>query len=142
MSSSIAIPQRKKKQGGASNRYTAAASSSTTNSSNSPFAYGSYSSNMSTSPSTPPSRHSSVHNRRPSLMSPSFSEAEYTVVNIGNSESPRLVSCIKASQGFHWNQEIFLPSYADVHFEELERKQDPVQDIFVSDEEVAQIFPQ
>ena len=37
--------------------------------------------------------------------------------------------------------EIFLPSYADFHFDELERKQDPVQEIFVSDEEVKNMFP-
>jgi len=48
---------------------------------------------------------------------------------------------VKASQGFDWNQEIFLPSYADYHFQDLETKKDPVQDIFVSDEEVANMFP-
>lgn len=37
--------------------------------------------------------------------------------------------------------EIFLPSYADYQFDDLERKQDPVQDIVVTDEEVANMFP-
>jgi hypothetical protein len=37
--------------------------------------------------------------------------------------------------------EIFLPSYADYHFDDLERKQDPVEDIVVTDEEVAKMFP-
>lgn len=37
--------------------------------------------------------------------------------------------------------EIFLPSYADYHFDDLERKQDPVEDIVVTDEEIANMFP-
>jgi hypothetical protein len=37
--------------------------------------------------------------------------------------------------------EIFLPSYADYHFDDLERKQDPVEDIVVTDEEIAKMFP-
>jgi hypothetical protein len=68
------------------------------------------------------------------------------------------ITCVKASQGFDWNQgmfyilvpcflanvslpEIFLPSYADVHFDDLEHKQDPVEDIVLTDEEVAKILP-
>jgi hypothetical protein len=38
--------------------------------------------------------------------------------------------------------EIFLPSYADAHFDDLERRQDPVLDIVVTDEEVRRMFPQ
>jgi hypothetical protein len=39
--------------------------------------------------------------------------------------------------------EIFLPSYADYHFDtELERRQDPVADIIVTDEEVGKMFPE
>jgi hypothetical protein len=39
--------------------------------------------------------------------------------------------------------EIFLPSYADYHFDtELERRQDPVADIIVTDEEVGRMFPE
>jgi hypothetical protein len=37
--------------------------------------------------------------------------------------------------------EIFLPSYADYHFDDLERRQDPVQDIILTDEEVENMFP-
>lgn len=38
--------------------------------------------------------------------------------------------------------EIFLPSYiANFDFDDLERKQDPVKDIIVTDEEVANMFP-
>lgn len=38
-------------------------------------------------------------------------------------------------------KEIFLPSYANFDFDDLERKQDPVQEIVVTDEEVAKMFP-
>ena len=37
--------------------------------------------------------------------------------------------------------EIFLPSYANFDFDDLERKQDPVQEIVVTDEEIAKMFP-
>ncbi|KAF2819517.1 hypothetical protein CC86DRAFT_306735 [Ophiobolus disseminans] len=74
-------------------------------------------------------------------MSPTFSRAEHTVVNVGEEESPRLITCVKASQGFDWNLEIFLPSYADYHFDDLERRQDPVEDIIVTEEEVEKMFP-
>ncbi|KAF2240831.1 hypothetical protein BU26DRAFT_525733 [Trematosphaeria pertusa] len=75
-------------------------------------------------------------------MSAAFSKAEHTVINVGNSDCPRLITCVKASQGFDWNQEIFLPSYiANFDFDDLERKQDPVKDIIVTDEEVANMFP-
>jgi len=78
------------------------------------------------------------------------------------------ITCVKASQGFDWNQgthdflflrlerpfldginanmfmcfaEIFLPSYADYHFDDLERRQDPVQDIILTEEEIKNMFP-
>ncbi|KAF2195404.1 hypothetical protein K469DRAFT_698999 [Zopfia rhizophila CBS 207.26] len=137
MSSFIAIPKRKKKQVESS----AATPSSTSSSSSS---YGSFTSNAGSpkAPSTAPSSDSRPsHDRRPSLMSPAFSRAEHTVINIGNSDCPRLITCVKASQGFDWNQEIFLPSYTDYHFDDLERKQDPVEDIIVTDEEMANMLP-
>lgn len=102
-------------------------------------------------------------------MSATFSAAEHTVINVGEEENPRLISCVKASQGFNWNQgthalrsytmlytpgvhqrlvanasliiEIFLPSYADYHFDDLERRQDPVEDIIVTEDEVRKMFP-
>jgi hypothetical protein len=37
--------------------------------------------------------------------------------------------------------EIFLPSYANYDFQNLETKRDPVQEIVVTDEEVANMFP-
>lgn len=40
--------------------------------------------------------------------------------------------------------EIFLPSYTHHNFDagELERRQDPVAEIWVSDEEVGRMFPE
>ncbi|KAF9634517.1 hypothetical protein BFW01_g5412 [Lasiodiplodia theobromae] len=98
----------------------------------------------------------------------SISKSEHTVINVGHPDAPRLVSsaiprasshlrfgssrlanptpanqitCVRSSQGFDWNQDIFLPSYADYESSELERRQDPVQDIILTDEEVASMFP-
>ncbi|CAO2654413.1 Nn.00g111460.m01.CDS01 [Neocucurbitaria sp. VM-36] len=153
MSSSIAIPKRKAKAGGSgaagysvSASSTFAGSSSSANSSSSPagrgFAYGSYGSNAEGSEASPSgSLRDEGKMRRQSLMSATFSKAEHTVINVGDSESPRLITCVKASQGFDWNQEIFLPSYADYHFDDLERRQDPVQDIILTDEEIKNMFP-
>jgi len=75
-------------------------------------------------------------------MSETFSRQEHTVINVGEEEEGlRLITCVKASQGFDWNQEMFLPSYVDYHFDDLERRQDPVKDIIVTDEEVRNMFP-
>ncbi len=38
--------------------------------------------------------------------------------------------------------ELFLPSYADYDAQDLEHKQDPVQDIILTDEEAAAMLPQ
>ncbi|KAF2147283.1 uncharacterized protein K452DRAFT_217100, partial [Aplosporella prunicola CBS 121167] len=75
----------------------------------------------------------------------SISKSEHIVINVGHPDAPRLITCVKASQGFDWNQgklHIFLPSYADYDSSDLERRQDPVQDIVLTDEEAASIFPQ
>jgi hypothetical protein len=34
----------------------------------------------------------------------SFSQVEHTVINVGEEERPRLISCVKSGQGFDWNQ--------------------------------------
>ena len=44
----------------------------------------------------------------------SFSKAEHTVVNVGDAEFPRLITCVKASQGFDWNQGMLHPLLFDV----------------------------
>ncbi|KAF2005903.1 hypothetical protein P154DRAFT_570633 [Amniculicola lignicola CBS 123094] len=136
MSSSIAIPRRKKKAGEPAYAPATASSSSSSNGGRD-FKFGTPESATSR-PKTPSTSYAL---RRPSLMSPAFAKAEHTVINVGDSESPRLITCVKASQGFDWNQEIFLPSYADYHFDDLERKQDPVQDIVLTEEEMANMFP-
>lgn len=53
------------------------------------------------------------------------------------------ITCVKSSQGFDWNQDMFLPSYVSDHdySADLERRQDPVEDIFISDEEAERMFP-
>ncbi|KAK0800762.1 hypothetical protein LTR91_012807 [Friedmanniomyces endolithicus] len=81
--------------------------------------------------------------RRPSLLGSSLTKSEYTVINLGHGNGPpRLVTCVKSSQGFDWNQELFLPSYADYDSLDLEHKAEPVQDIILTDEEAAAMLPQ
>ncbi|KAF4301054.1 hypothetical protein GTA08_BOTSDO10572 [Botryosphaeria dothidea] len=145
MSSSIAIPKRKKNSGHGNNACSPASSSSLSSSASarSPVA--------SPSSSTPSDHHYYRPDRRPSLLKAqqahkarvgsSISKSEHTVINVGHPDAPRLITCVKASQGFDWNQDIFLPSYADYESSELERRQDPVQDIILTDEEVASMFP-
>lgn len=83
------------------------------------------------------------HERRPSLLSSSLSKQEHTVVNVGDPDGvPRLITCVRSSQGYEWNPEIFLPSYVDFEFESLDRKRDPVHEIRLSDEETKKILPQ
>ncbi|QIW95971.1 hypothetical protein AMS68_001489 [Peltaster fructicola] len=71
----------------------------------------------------------------------SLSKSEYTVINLGHSDGPpRLVTCVKSSQGFDWNQELFLPSYMDFDTD-LERRPDPIHEIILTDEEAAALLP-
>jgi hypothetical protein len=69
---------------------------------NSNYNYGSFGSPSSAS-TTPSSSPSDMRLRRESLMSPTFSAQEHTVVNVGEEEAPKLITCVKASQGFDWN---------------------------------------
>lgn len=140
MSSSINIPSRSH---GESSKATAA-NSSISSYSSSPQTPGQQnqpnrlSSSLSSSPNS-----SYTHDRRRSLLSSSFSHQEHTVINIGDPDGvPRLITCVRSSQGYEWNPEIFLPSYVDCDFESLERKRDPVHEIRLSDEEVKKMFPQ
>ncbi|KAK4953432.1 hypothetical protein LTR66_013675 [Elasticomyces elasticus] len=52
------------------------------------------------------------------------------------------ITCVKSSQGFEWNQELFLPSYIEYDAASLELKQDPIEDITLTEEEVAAMLPQ
>ncbi|KAL6157359.1 hypothetical protein ACJQWK_07166 [Exserohilum turcicum] len=158
-SNAIAIPRRKDKHPAASRHSVDSSSSSAASTPSTPsynpnprnyhfsptdsrFSYRGYGGGESSasSPGTSPLSASTMR-RRESLMSATFSKAEHTVINVGEEECPRLITCVKASQGFDWNQEIFLPSYADYHFDDLECRQDPVQDIILTDEEIKNMFP-
>ncbi|KAI5204668.1 hypothetical protein E4T42_01082 [Aureobasidium subglaciale] len=150
MSSSIAIPKRKQPSTGGAAFASASASSSSSspypswaNNAASPSFSPSSMSSTSASPSSAstPSSMARYTERRPSLLGDSLSKSEYTVVNIGGPENPRLITCIKTSQGFDWNQDIFLPSYLDYDSSDLEHRPDPVQEIILTDEEAAAMFP-
>merc|ERR1712080_298731 len=57
------------------------------------------STSASPSSASTPSSMARYAERRPSLLGDSLSKSEYTVVNIGGPENPRLITCIKTSQG-------------------------------------------
>lgn len=60
----------------------------------------------SSSSSPPPER---ISPRRPSLLGSSLAKSEYTVVNLAHHDGPpRLVTCVKRSQGFDWNQGVYI----------------------------------
>lgn len=103
----------------------------------------------------------------PSLSPSMLASSSYKSVNLNSHADPdtppRLICYTKSSQGFTWNDELFLPSYLigrryrgsknrrwgqndddmdedDVPFdEEIDRC--PVMDIFVTDEEAARMLP-
>ncbi|EME42209.1 hypothetical protein DOTSEDRAFT_73133 [Dothistroma septosporum NZE10] len=141
MSSSIAIPKRKQAA-------VVAESSSSPNSYGSstmglPMNKGKQRASDGVPSSCSPISREWVSPRRPSLLGNSLSKSEYTVINLAHSEAPpRLVTCVKSSQGFNWNQELFLPSYADYDSHDLEHRPDPVEDIILTDEEAAAMLPQ
>merc|ERR1711964_55507 len=136
MSSSITIPTRTGY--GESNK--AATSSSSSSSFSSPRT-PQQQQQQSATPTSSTSKYR--HDRRPSLLSSSLSKQEHTVINIGDPDGvPRLITCVRSSQGYEWNPEIFLPSYVESNFESLERKRDPVHEIRLSDEEIKEMFPQ
>ncbi|KAI7372716.1 hypothetical protein KC328_g17063, partial [Hortaea werneckii] len=107
-SSSMPIPKRKQP-------VRPAVSSSWSSSAASSYSSPS-SSSLSSTPSTtkgkfpatdasPPQITDEVSPRRPSLLGSSLSKSEYTVVNLAHHDGPpRLVTCVKSSQGFDWNQ--------------------------------------
>jgi hypothetical protein len=102
-SNAIPIPSRKGKgpvYGSGSVDTTPSSSSSSRSSADSNAHYGSFG-----SPST---SLGGSGGRRESLMSPTFSAQEHTVVNVGEEEAPRLITCVKASQGFDWNVGMFF----------------------------------
>ncbi|KNB04373.1 hypothetical protein FOXG_07318 [Fusarium oxysporum f. sp. lycopersici 4287] len=129
MSSSIALP--------AGPSATPSCHKGTGSSANSPY---------STSPScSPPSagRDKALHARRLSFLGSFLSRQECTVINIGEPNSPPWLICyVSSSQGFDWNPEIFLPSCIDCDYVPLENRRDPVDEIFLTDEESKNMLPQ
>ncbi|KAK5124411.1 hypothetical protein LTR85_001628 [Meristemomyces frigidus] len=150
MSSSSSMPIPKRKQPAHRHAASTSWSSSAASSYSSPG-----SSSLANTPSSlakgkfpateaaPPRAEYDVSPRRPSLLGSSLSKSEYTVINLAHHDGPpRLVTCVKSSQGFDWNQELFLPSYADYDSQGLEHKPDPIEDIILTDEEAAAMMPQ
>ncbi|KAF1835048.1 hypothetical protein BDW02DRAFT_568473 [Decorospora gaudefroyi] len=153
MSSSIMIPKRKAtkhKQRTSTSFATTPESRSDQFSLPSTSGSSSYSRHTTSSPSSSLSSSSAygtpdIKRRRESLMSATFSHAEHTVVHVGGATEEscmRLITCVKASQGFDWNQEIFFPSYVDFGLGGLERGECAVVDVVVSEEEGRGMVPE
>ncbi|KAK0113716.1 hypothetical protein ONS95_013964 [Cadophora gregata] len=137
MSSSITIPTRT----GYGESSKAAPSSSSSSSFSSPRTPQQQQQQQTATPTSSTAKYG--HDRRRSLLSSSLSKQEHTVINIGDPDGvPRLITCVRSSQGYEWNPEIFLPSYVESNFESLERKRDPVHEIRLSEEEIKDMFPQ
>ncbi|KAF3168444.1 hypothetical protein TWF225_011764 [Orbilia oligospora] len=123
MSSAIPIPKKSSKK-----------TSSSSSSSPSPG-----SSDEMSSPSTSSNSPSSAifgHRRRQSLLSSSLSKQEHTVFDLGTRDgTARLVTCVKAGQGFDWNQEMFLPHHSDITVPPLSDRVDIVHEIILDDED-------
>ena len=139
MSSSIAIPagvDATYKRAGKQNEVLDAAGSSSSSFANSPMTPQSTKSSPVSSEKKP-----MLHARRPSLLSAAISQQKAEVINIGEEEAPRLISYLTSGQGYLWNPEIFLPSYIDVDYTPLENQREPVIDIRLSDEEIANMYP-
>ncbi|RMZ84180.1 hypothetical protein DV738_g593, partial [Chaetothyriales sp. CBS 135597] len=84
------------------------------------------------------------------LASSSYKSINLNAHNADPDEPPRLITYTKHSQGFIWNDELFLPSYllgrfggrkkqydADFGYEDDDDEACQVAEIFVTDEEVA-----
>lgn len=128
-SSAISIPRKKDQL-----HSSASSPGSSSSHSSSPA-----SSSSGSSPSPTPVFH---HRRRPSLLSTSVSRVEHSVFDLGIRDgSPRLITCVKASQGFDWNLDIFLPSHYDIHIPNLTDKMEPVHEIVLTEEEYTNMLP-
>ncbi|RPA76048.1 hypothetical protein BJ508DRAFT_331537 [Ascobolus immersus RN42] len=93
------------------------------------------------STSTPSNGHKRTHSR-PSLLSSSVSKVQHEVFDLGVRDgSPRLITCVKSSQGFDWNMEMFLPSHCDLAPMSLTDRPDPVHEIIISEDEQKSFFP-
>jgi len=86
-----------------------------------------------------------------------LSSCSYKSINLNShlddpDEPPRLITYTKHSQGFTWNDELFLPSHMLGRYGERGRKKQydgdfgdeehcPVAEIFVTDEEAEAMMP-
>jgi len=86
-----------------------------------------------------------------------LSSSSYKSINLNShlddpDEPPRLITYTKSSQGFTWNDELFLPSHMLGRYGERGRKKlydgdfgdeehCPVAEIFVTDEEAEAMMP-
>ncbi|CCX17120.1 hypothetical protein FPQ18DRAFT_339983 [Pyronema domesticum] len=76
------------------------------------------------------------HRRRPRLLSNSFCRTEHTTFDMGMRDgSTRVIAFVKRSQGFDWNEDIFLPSGSDITIHNGINKPEEVHDIFLTDED-------
>ena len=106
----------------------------------------------------PPSSMPALFNASSSPLGPSMlSSSSYKSINLNShhddpDEPPRLITYTKHSQGFTWNDELFLPSYLLGRYGERGRKKQydgdfgdedhcPVAEIFVTDEEAEAMMP-
>ncbi|EXJ85781.1 hypothetical protein A1O1_06149 [Capronia coronata CBS 617.96] len=106
----------------------------------------------------PPSTMPVLSGQASSPLGPSMlSSSSYKSINLNSrfddpDEPPRLITYTKHSQGFTWNDELFLPSYMLGRYGERGRKKQydgdfgdeehcPVAEIFVTDEEAEAMMP-
>ncbi|KAI5817599.1 hypothetical protein BZA77DRAFT_310005 [Pyronema omphalodes] len=76
------------------------------------------------------------HRRRPRLLSNSFCRTEHTTFDMGMRDgSTRVIAFVKRSQGFDWNEDIFLPSGSDITIHNGINRPEEVHDIFLTDED-------
>ncbi|KAK5544347.1 hypothetical protein LTR23_004435, partial [Exophiala sp. CCFEE 6169] len=105
-----------------------------------------------------PSAISTLFGQPSSPLGPSMlASSSYKSINLNSmhddpDEPPRLITYTKHSQGFTWNDELFLPSYMLGRYGERGRKKQydgdfgdedhcPVAEIFVTDEEAEAMMP-
>ncbi|KEF62057.1 uncharacterized protein A1O9_00029 [Exophiala aquamarina CBS 119918] len=115
-------------------------------------------STVDTTSSSPPSAMPALFNPSTSPLGPSMlASSSYKSINLNShhddpDEPPRLITYTKHSQGFTWNDELFLPSYLLGRYGERGRKKQydgdfgdddhcPVAEIFVTDEEAEAMMP-
>jgi len=70
------------------------------------------------------------------LLSSSFTKVEHTSFDLGVRDgATRVITYVKTSQGFDWNQDIFLPSSSDITVHNGINQPESVHEIFLSEKE-------